>query len=174
MNGKGISGDEGVLSILAAALSVEEFGIGFYHRFNECVRDEKGAALLRGLARDEVQHKEHVLREMRRIAPGTDPSTVRPSMSLLGVAPEIAFRFPPDSCLALEDEIAAMETGINVEVNSIEMYRNAVVMVEDVGAKALLERLTHIEEGHRELLEKNLDLLRDEGAWYGYSPILEG
>jgi rubrerythrin len=162
------------MGVLAAARQIEEFGIEFYRRFSECAREEKGAALLRGLARDEVHHKERIEKEMRRIAPGTDPSTVAPGRSLLNIVPEKAFPFPPDRCLTLEDEIAALEIGIQVEMRSIEMYRGAALMVQEAGVRELLEKLTRVEEGHRQLLEENMYQLRNEGAWYGYSPILEG
>jgi rubrerythrin len=163
-----------VLGILAAARQIEEFGIEFYRRFSECVRDENGAALLRGLGRDEEQHKEHVEREMRRLSPDMDPAKVSPGRSLLGIVPEKAFPFPPDRCMTLEDEVKALEIGIQVEVSSVKMYRGAALLVEEPGVKGLLEKLTGIEEGHRKLLEESMQLLRDKGAWYGYSPILEG
>lgn len=163
-----------VLGILAAARQIEVFGIEFYRRFSECVRDENGSALLRGLGRDEEQHKEHVEREMRRVAPDKDPADVAPGRSLLGIVPEKAFPFPPDRCMTLEDEIKALEVGIKVEISSAKMYRGAALMVEEPGVRRLLERLTGIEEGHRKLLEDSMTLLRDKGAWYGYTPILEG
>jgi rubrerythrin len=163
-----------VLGILAAARQFEVFGIEFYRRFSECVSDENGSALLRGLGRDEEQHKEHVEREMRRVAPDKDPADVSPGRSLLGIVPEKAFPFPPDRCMALEDEIKALEVGIQVEISSAKMYRGAALLVEEPGVKHLLEKLTGIEEGHRKLLEQSMHLLRDKGAWYGYSPILEG
>jgi len=159
---------------LSSALSVERFGIEFYRRFSECVDDENGAALLRGLGRDEENHKEKVELEMRRIAPGVEPDSVAPARSLLGIVPEQAFPFPPDRCLTLEDEIKALEIGIQVEMSSIKMYRGAAMLVGEPGVKRLLEKLTEIEEGHRKLLEESMHLLRDKGAWYGYSPILEG
>lgn len=162
------------MEILAAARRIEEFGIKFYQRFSECAREERGAALLRGLARDEMMHLQHIENEMRRISPGTDLADVSPAESLLGIAPEAAFPFPTGNCMTLEGEIAAMETGIQVEIASVKMYKRSVKMVDEPGAKGLLERLSHIEERHRNLLERNLELLKDEGAWYGYTPILEG
>jgi len=163
-----------VLGILAAARQIELFGIEFYRRFSECVNDENGAALLRGLKRDEEQHLGHVEREMRRVAPEREPADVVPGRSLLGIVPEKAFPFPPDRCMTLEDDIKALEVGIQVEISSVKMYRGAALMVEEPGVKRLLEKLTSIEEGHRKLLEDSMQLLRDRGAWYGYSPILEG
>lgn len=163
-----------VLGILAAARQIEVFGIEFYRRFSECVRDENGSALLRGLGRDEEQHKDHVEREMRRVAPERDPSEVSPGRSLLGIVPENAFPFPPDRCMSLEDELKALEVGIQVEISSVKMYRGAALLVEEPGVKRLLQKLTEIEDGHRKLLEESMQLLRDKGAWYGYTPILEG
>lgn len=163
-----------VLGILAAARQIELFGIEFYRRFSECVSDENGAALLRGLGRDEEQHREHVEREMRRVAPDKDPKDVVPGRALLGIVPEKAFPFPPDRCMNLEDEIKALEVGIQVEISSTKMYRGAAMMVEEPGVKRLLQKLTEIEDGHRKLLEESMQLLRDKGAWYGYSPLLEG
>jgi len=162
------------MEILASARRIEEFGIEFYRRFSECAREEKGAALLRGLARDEKAHLRHVEDEMRRIAPGIEPSSIRPSGSVLGIDPAAAFPSPPERCLTVDDEMVAMETGIKVEIASIKMYERAAEMVSDPGTRKLLERLSRIEEGHRDLLKKNLQLLKDEGAWYGYTPILEG
>ncbi len=163
-----------VLGILAAARQIELFGIEFYRRFSECVSEENGAALLRGLGRDEEQHKEHLEKEMRRVAPDKDPKDASPGRSLLGILPEKAFPFPPDRCMTLEDEIKALEVGIQVEISSVKMYRGAAMMVEEPGVKRLLQKLTEMEDGHRKLLEESMQLLRDKGAWYGYSPILEG
>jgi rubrerythrin len=76
--------------------------------------------------------------------------------------------------MTLEDEVRALEVGIQVEISSVKMYRGAAIMVEEPGVKRLLQQLTEIEDGHRKLLEDSMQLLRDKGAWYGYSPILEG
>jgi rubrerythrin len=163
-----------ILGILAAARRIEEFGIEFYRRFSECTGDETGAALLRGLGRDEEGHKAMVEEEMRRLAPALDPASVPPAPSALGIAPEKAFPFPPDRCMALEDELRALEIGIQVEESSSDMYRRAALSVEEPRVRLLLERLAGIEEGHRRLLEESMYMLRTQGAWYGYTPILEG
>jgi rubrerythrin len=162
------------MNVLAAARQIEVFGIEFYRRFSECVREENGAALLRGLERDEIHHKEFIEKEMRRLAPSADPAMVRPGLPIEGIVPERAFPFPPDRCLSLENEIEALKVGIQVEMSSVAMYREAALRVDEPGVKTLLEKLTHVEEGHRKLLEDNMYLLENEGAWYGYSPILEG
>ncbi len=162
------------MEILASARRIEEFGIEFYRRFSECAREEKGAALLRGLARDEKAHLQHVEDEMRRIAPGTEPSSVCPNGSVLGIDPAAAFPFPPERCLTVDDEVVAMETGIKVEIEELGTDPMSNKIAVEFNAKSPSLDVTRIEEGHRDLLNKNLQLLKDEGAWYGYTPILEG
>jgi hypothetical protein len=39
---------------------------------------------------------------------------------------------------------------------------------------ALFNELVDWEKEHLELLKENLRMLKNEGSWYGYVPILEG
>jgi rubrerythrin len=84
------------------------------------------------------------------------------------------FMKPEGSCLTLEDEIAAIQKGIEVEVNSIKMYQDALDKAIDPKTKSTFEELLRWEFRHRELLEENMRTLKLGGAWYGYGPILEG
>ena len=74
----------------------------------------------------------------------------------------------------LQDEIAALEKGLEVERKSIAMYIEAEEKTDDPELKKTLLSLANWEVTHRNLLEENLRLLKLEGAWYGYGPILEG
>lgn len=76
--------------------------------------------------------------------------------------------------MVLQDEISALEKGIDVEINSKRMYDEALLKVQDPKLRKTLQELAKWEARHREILEENLRLLRLEGAWYGYGPILEG
>ena len=167
--------EEKLLSILAAAIEVEKFGYDLYISMNECVGDKKGAALLRGLARDEKEHRRMLENEIVRIAPSVDPSSIKPAKDFLKIIPEHVFPATISArCATLEGEIEAVELAIKVEDSSIKMYNEAVGLIEDEKAKDVLKGLAKWESGHKEALEQNLHMLRTEGSWYGYSPILEG
>ena len=162
------------ISILKAALEIEKFGIEFYHNFSTCVKEARGAALLRSLMEDEEKHKAILEKEMKHFESLCDASCVRPEASYLGIVPDRVFIPKPNSCLLLEDEINALEKGVEVEKRSIAMYVEAEDRVDDPRLKGILGSLANWEVTHRDLLEKNLRLLKLEGAWYGYGPILDG
>jgi rubrerythrin len=162
------------VGILLAAMAVEEYGIEYYRKLEKCVPEPEGKALMRSLGRDEEGHRRRIEEELMRVLGGSS-ARAGPSKDILGIVPQGPFPFPEkDGCLALADEIAALEIGIDVEKRSIEMYRGAAARVSERGLRDLLEKLQRVEEKHLRLLEENMRSLRDGGAWYGYSPILEG
>jgi len=161
------------LSILQAAVEIEEFGIRFYGRLEECVAEEEGKALMRSLARDEGKHKEIILGEMARLKKGKED--VIPDKRYKDIVPERVFESLPEGrCLTVKEEIQALQIGMDVERRSIEMYEKAAANATMAEVKAMLKKLVHIEEGHLKLLEDNAYQLRMEGSWYGYTPLLEG
>jgi len=168
--------DDGLsASILKTALKIEDFGIDFYSRMSECVAELKGAALLRSLASDEKEHKAILERQLDEISRHLDISKVEPMAEYLSILPANVFIPPPEgACLLLDDEISALEKGIMVEINSMRMYQEAIDKVQDQKVRSTLQELAEWEGRHREILEENLRLLKLEGAWYGYGPILEG
>jgi len=163
------------LSILAAAIEIEKFGYSLYMNTSECVKDGKGAALLRGLARDEKEHRRILEEEIARISPSADVSTIEPAEEYVKLIPERVFPAELGSkCSTLEGEIEAVEIGIEVEKRSIQMYNEAVGLVTDSKAKTVLADLGKWEGTHKAALEQSLHMLKTEGSWYGYTPILEG
>lgn len=161
------------LSILQAAVEIEEFGIKFYGRLEQCVAEEEGKALMRSLAKDEGKHKEIIQTEMARIKMGGEEA--KADRRFADIVPERVFEsLPQGRCLTVKEEIQALQIGMDVERRSIEMYEKAAANALAPEVKAMLKKLAHIEEGHLKLLEDNAYQLRMEGSWYGYTPILEG
>jgi rubrerythrin len=164
-----------VLSILAAARQIEIFGIQFYSKVASCVADENGKALMRSLGADERTHKETIEEVMQHLSPGMDLDEVEPEKEFLNILPKKVFPFPPEgTCLTVKDEIRAVQIGLDVEIASVKMYQDASAKVDDLKIKNILITLTNIEEKHKILLESSLMMLKTDGSWYAYSPILEG
>jgi len=162
------------VSILKAAIEVEKFGIEFYGNLSTCVNDERGAALLRSLAEDEKKHLAILEKEVERLKGTCDVACVMPAPEYVKIVPERVFLPAPNTCMLVEDEIKALEKGIEVEKRSYEMYQGALGRVSDEPVRKALRTLADWEITHRKILEENLRYLKLEGAWYGYSPILEG
>jgi rubrerythrin len=162
------------VAVLKAAIEIEEFGIKFYSDLSGCVDDDRGSALFRSLAADEVEHRRLLQKELDRLGQECDVSCVKPMKEYLQIIPKKVFTPPPGACLALKDEISALETGIEVEENSRRMYADSLGKVKDEATRSTLESLVGWEIKHKKILEENLRNLKLEGTWYGYSPILEG
>jgi rubrerythrin len=163
------------ISILAAAIEIERFGYEYYMQLSRCVKDEKGSALFRGLARDEEMHRSMIESEIFRIQPSAKLSELKPSKRYASLIPRKIFTENlEEDCRSIEGEIKIIEVGVSIEDNSIRVYTDAANIASDSNVKALLERLAKWEEGHKKLLEENIHMLKLEGTWYGYVPILEG
>lgn len=160
------------LAVLKTAMTIEEFGIQFYSDLGECVADDKGKALMRSLGNDEKEHARIIKKEIERLS--VSGLKVEPLHEYLEILPRKVFVKPEGSCLTLEDEVAALEKGIEVEINSIKMYEDALSRAIEPKTKATIEELARWEHRHREILEENVRTLKLGGAWYGYGPILEG
>ncbi len=72
------------------------------------------------------------------------------------------------------DAQEALKLGMSVEANSIKFYKDNANKSPEPEITALFNELVAWEQEHMELLKENLRMLRDEGSWYGYIPILEG
>ena len=79
------------LGILAAAVKVETYGRDFYLRMSECVRDKEGKLILKSLAEDEQEHRVWLTRQIDRIFPGKDVSTITPDPRYAGIVPQKVF-----------------------------------------------------------------------------------
>jgi rubrerythrin len=163
------------LAILAAARQIEIFGVQFYSKVATCISDENGKALMRSLGADERVHKETIEEVMLHLSSGKDLEEIEPEKEFLDIIPQKVFPFPPEgTCLVVKDEIRAVEIGLDVEIASIRMYNEAARMVDNPRIKNILITLSRIEEKHKILLESSLMMLKTDGSWYAYTPILDG
>ena len=162
------------LSLLAAGVRVERFGINFYNSTAECVKDKNGKLLLKSLGNDEVKHEEFLVKQIHRLAPGIKVADIEPDPKYMAQIPKVFPSSSGETCFAAEDEIRTLELGIQVEKNSYKMYSEGAELTQDPELKETFERLARWEKGHQKILEENLVYLRRGGTWYGYLPILDG
>lgn len=163
------------VSALLAALRIERTGREFYERVSGCVADERSKILLKGLAEDEESHRAELQEQIDRISQGTESSPAEPTPELMDLVPSTVFPFPPPgACLALNDEIKAMELAVSIEERKTRLYRKAAASAPDCRLRDAMNSLADRNEKNRRLLEENLFYLKRGGSWYGYEPILDG
>lgn len=161
-----------LLDILKEAISIEVFGQEYYSIFSEIVEEGNARSLLRGLSRDESEHRELLEKEYKKIS--GDITDIR---SLDKESKEKARHIFPESLesFGISETKDVLGLGIRTEERSIEFYSNSAQKTANRSSKDLFLKLVGIEEGHKSALQDAMYYLDQEGTWYGYSPpTLEG
>ncbi|MEM2839020.1 MAG: ferritin family protein [Thermoplasmata archaeon] len=158
--------------ILLTAIAIERYGQDFYGRFAEVIEDKKGRALMKGLGHDEQEHEAVLSQEYQRQFKRAPPKTIDVNLGLKAVR-DI---FGSKKKIRKENDVLfnILETAIVVEEESIKYYSSKARNVKEKRLSGLLKNLIEIEKDHRRMLEENLLHLKQEAAWWGYVPILEG
>ena len=156
--------------ILAAAIEFERFGKEYYMRFHELAKDSKAKALMKGLANDEEEHAELLTKHLETLGGAVAVPSIQVAES--GLEKIFPHRILKDS-IETRDAISAIKLGIETEQRSIDFYAQHAESSSGE-LKDMFAKLEKMEREHLQLLQENLEHLRDDGVWYGYVPILEG
>jgi len=150
--------------VLEAAEELERAGEAFYQEAAEAVSDKQAKSLLLALAAAEVRH----LRVIERIRAGLEKSF--PVLSHGQDVSDLATRFkellfPEDPSSILSDtrkltEIQALQRGVRLERESIELYEDAADRGVDPGVSNAFRRLVMEERIHLFVLNQRLDVLK--------------
>ena len=157
-----------VRDILAMAIEFEHFGKEYYMRFHDLVSDPKAKALMKGLANDEEEHAAILTGELEAHGGVYDRAEVL-NEGLEKIFPHGILK---DS-IKTKDAISAIKIGIETEQRSIDFYSSRAKEADEE-LREVFSKLEKMERTHLELLRENLIHLQEDGAWYGYVPILEG
>jgi len=157
--------------MLLTAIAMERYGQEYYSWFSESISDRKGKAMMKGLAKDEKEHEEIMSKEYEKQCGKATPEEIDID---IGEKP-VKEVFSQERKKGEKDIIAKiLKLGMEIEQKSIDFYSSESKTVKSAKMKSLLENLTEIEKGHKALLEENLFHMRQDGAWWGYTPILDG
>jgi rubrerythrin len=162
---------DAVERMLLTAIAMERYGQEYYGWFAKSISDRKGKALMRGLAEDEKEHEEIMAREYRRECGKAPPKNVDIKVGLKTVS-EVFSQQRKDGEKDLIAKI--LRLGIGIEQKSIDFYSSKSKTAKSANMRKLLAGLADIEKGHKAVLEENLFSMKQEGSWWGYTPILDG
>lgn len=165
---------DSVLGILKAAIEIEKFGIRYYKALASAVDNEKGKALLNYLADAEEKHQiilEDEYNKQQEV--GDEASKSLPFDNLDEDGKQSIFSEPLQDVDPTEiSAIEAVKYGLHVEERTMRFYNDAAKVMTDVALQDILNSLLRFEQGHFELLKKNLDQLERDDTWFGHLPIV--
>jgi rubrerythrin len=161
---------DSILGILRSAIDIEKFGIRYYSALCGAVENSDGKLLLKYLTDAEEKHRRFLEEEFNKQKDIGD-TALRPlplddldEEDRLAIFSEQLDEVDPTQVGTEE----ALKYGINVEKRSIEFYKNALKIINDIELKDMLEKLIHFENEHLAILQKNLKTFQKAGNWYGY------
>ena len=185
------TGNSAALAALLYAIANEQDGRLYYIKVAEHVQDERGRALLEGLARDEVDHyrilaaEYHSLRgsgrwlsieeAMAATVPEIDHFRGEPGNAEVGSVP--AERLFPDPEVVIPSlkrgagDREAIELALRAEERGYQLYREAHEAAEDDNAKAAYRLLMDEESRHHEWLQRSLAYLESNDTFWDDSEL---
>ncbi len=163
--------DSAALDMLLFALNFERDGERFYREAAELTTDRTGKRMFTKLAADEHEHARWIEQSLQSLRDtGSFPHPGHPALP-----PDLADLRPPafPSAEAYAGarpnahEIDALKRGVRTEEESRDFYAQAAERIADPDGRALLAGLSEVEEGHRVLLQGELDYLTKTGMYFG-------
>jgi rubrerythrin len=164
--------------ILRRGMSLERDGYRFYTLAAHLASDKRGKAMFQDLAAQEVQHLRLLLAEHQALEAGHDwlpyEEALASDFPLDPDSPDLPGDEPLDSVpvftanrqVSLENDIAALEFGMETENITRAHYTQAARSADDPNARATYEFLTHQEEDHYRLLQSTHDYLTQNQTWW--------
>ncbi len=161
--------DDQVLRALGRALKLEQDGYSFYTQAAERVQDSDCKQTLLSLADDEKMHEAMIVRQLEAMSEDGD-YVYLPHVKPVDIdlAADIV---PPDPSQVEErvsenaDELEALQTGMEIEMRSYDLYRQAALETESEAGTQMYEWLAAAEMMHFDLLMSNYEALNMRSKW---------
>jgi rubrerythrin len=169
--------DDEITEIFEKAIKIEVFGYNYYSKLKNLVSDSQGKGLMGFLANAEEEHKNNLINKCKNF--GVEPADTELGSLIADVLMDegqerIFNSLMEKNELSNVDAMEALKLGMSVEANSIKFYKDNASKSPEPEIMTLFNELSEWDQEHLELLKENLRMLKDEGSWYGYVPILEG
>lgn len=176
------------LGVLRRAMGIERDGYRFYSEIAEMAASPQGREMFLNLARDEALHLKLLLVEYESLEAGrgwVDPTEAMeqdlpldPANPLLP-GQEYPERFPvftPAREHTIENDLAALEFGLETEHLTYELYYRQAQVATDPAARTAYEFLAREENRHYKLLQNTRDYLAQSNTWWDAEemPFFEG
>lgn len=166
--------------VLRRGMSLERDGYNFYMQAAERASDERGAAMFRDLAEQEVDHLKLLLVEYEALEDTGDWLPFREAMDrsldLEPDDPDLPAEEPPQDYqlpvftaereVSLEGDLAALDFGLETEDISRALYAQGAEQTEDERAREAYQFLVEQEERHYELLHNTREYLSENETWW--------
>ncbi len=161
---------EVALRILKRAMGIEQEGGQFYLKAAQTTQDKKGQEMYTTLADDEQKHYDLIKRQHTALTSEgkwVNSPEIKPVAKIDLGKP----LFPrgtealEKAAMAKSSDWDALRFGLDIEINSYDLYRKAASRIEDALSKQMFEFLAGQEQSHFNILMMRYDALFGPISW---------
>ena len=154
-------------SALEHAIEIEKGGMKAYMDFALKSASTDGKDMFIWLAREEFAHM-RLFESMLSAAAGTTSEAFKiPESDIQRFMPRVRKMERTKGGKAEAHDADALRAALKMEVDTRDFYRKQAELADDPKVKEVFKELAEIEEGHRELIQAQLDFVTQTGFWFG-------
>ncbi len=165
------------IDALNKAIHSEKAALETYLKFARQTKVVSGKDMFIRLSEDELSHRELLEKELVNLQAGRPwakpvfkPSDIEELLPRIGDQHAKAQTEQGSS-----DDLTALNIALEMEKKAIAFYRRESDKTADATARRMYARLTEMEEAHYNLIQAELDNIKDIGFWFGIQEFtLEG
>jgi len=156
-----------LLKALKTAYEAEKEGLRTYLKFAKQTKVSSGKNMFIQLALDEVDHMELIERFTNQIMEGQKVEVIEvPKGRLSKFMPDVKdVSLQKIDKAELGDE-EALKIALEHERKAHEFYKSEAAKAESPEVKEFFEKLAEVEEKHYNIIQAELDTIRNDGFWF--------
>jgi len=161
-------GTADMATILKTAIEVEINGLNAFTKFANETQDEEGKRMFLRLAEDEKEHKAILEKQLKNLSEGGGWESIQiPPSRVERLIPALRDKEKRTKGESGMGELDALNTALDLERKAAQFFRDKAAEVDNPEAKETFLRLAEWEEAHFELIQAELDNIKNTGFWFG-------
>jgi rubrerythrin len=157
------------IDALNKAIHSEKLALATYLKFARQTKVVSGKDMFIRLSEDELGHREILEKELHNLQAGK--AWARPSFKTSDIEellPHISDQHAKSQTEeGSSDDLTALNIALDMEKRAISFYRREGGKTAETTARKMYSRLAEMEEAHYNLIQAELDNIKDIGFWFG-------
>ncbi|MGB9590056.1 MAG: ferritin family protein [candidate division WOR-3 bacterium] len=154
-------------SVLEHAIEIEKGGMKAYMDFALRTSSGDGKDMFIWLAREEFAHM-RLFESMLAAAAGVGSRSFEtPASDIQRFMPQVKKMERAEGGKAEASDADALRAALKMEIETRDFYLDQSGKADDPKVREVFRQLAEVEEGHRELIQAQLDFVSQTGFWFG-------
>ncbi|MEO0140478.1 MAG: ferritin family protein [candidate division WOR-3 bacterium] len=152
---------------LEHAIEIEKEGMRAYMDFALRTSSSDGKDMFIWLAREEFAHM-RLFESMKAVASRSPTESLKiPESEIQRFMPRLKKMERTKGGKSDAHDADALRAALRMEIETRDFYREQSEKADDPKVKEVFKQLAEVEEGHRELIQAQLDFVTQTGFWFG-------